>query len=532
MIELDIFDEDDSLLEVLKKMISGMLPHDNFDPTHYGTILQHTLSLVNFEEMRMEYYVIFSALIQMKKIQISSANFLPRLGREVLHTIMDNSLMDAIQRPELGARQWLRANMMEDDLTNELHLSNATTKLYERVMELYDEAFEMALDGNEALSYIPAMKLALIGNVSNGSLRNQVAIRDGFLTIGRKTYSGPEGWLDYIGTVNRTLKARLEDSNKGVTKVDSIDKLNEIMEQGQLMYEKLAMTSIVPIDNSAGLLRHRLIVIAANEGIGKTLLAVHITVVLLLAGKKVVFMYGESTEAQILHKILSCYILLKYHAHVPMEQIAGAVEPDDEEIKRIIQMAKAEVVLGANLILKDSFGYYTLEDELEDLYQQDAFDAAIFDHTKALSGGKKEYEDIGTMAIHLRNFKRRRPVLLLVLSHLSSMAKELLERGKRITTSPTKGSSSLSGEADDVWVLNRTQKLKERGMFSLDVTKTRATQIPDIIILRAKGAYASFVYDPRDQDLGDRNTMGMEAAIESLETFDNESDAEEHGYLL
>ena len=74
MINIDIV-ADEELQKVVNVFISGMLPHANYNPDNFPSILSNTLSYVHLEEFSMEYYVLLKALDELNKIKVTSENF-------------------------------------------------------------------------------------------------------------------------------------------------------------------------------------------------------------------------------------------------------------------------------------------------------------------------------------------------------------------------------------------------------------------------------------------------------------------------
>lgn len=525
MFRLDIL-SDEYLSDSLNIAISGMLPHENYDPTLFGPILNGVLNYINLEEMYMEYYVLFSSLIQLRKLQVQVEGFEPALTEDVLSSVLESNLYDVVRNPSIRIKEWLLREGHPDNLEIETTLELAVQKLYSRTMDLYRECLSRAVPSNEALSSLPTLKSRFISNVSESSLSVQRDILENGYRYRRKFLVGPEGWLEYITMLKTDLQKRLDASDEGTFHIDSIDKVNEIMEKVKDLYEEMGTYNIPPLDSSTPILKHRLVVISGNEGVGKTTLAIDNATRLIIGGKRVVFMVGESTEALIFAKVLSNYIYHTRDLYVTPEHIANKLEVT-EEIDRVIKIASLELQQSKNLILRNSFSYYDFYDQLSNLYETTPFDAVFIDHSKALRGGVEESKDISSLAVQARDFKRDYPVSVFILSHLSTIAKEMISKGKRVDSSPTRGSSTLSGEADEVFVLFKNEKLRERNLIALDVYKTRGPAINDLLILTMKSSVSGYEFDPTNQQTFDRSLVGAEAALRQIEELHDEDEDDE-----
>ena len=516
--------EYEPLSSSLDYLISGTLPHENYEAEYFSSIIQNIFKLIRLEEMSMEYYVLFSALTQLKKIGSSIPEFKPHLSKEVLDTVLVSSLFDLIRRPEVRITRYLDSQGLPSDLNNELALEKAAQVLYERTMDLYDRCFEKAVPSSQALSGFSAFKEAYIRHVADEFLQVQREILEDGVRIGRVRYIGPEGWREYSRYFHSQLSMRLDAVEDNTIHVKDIETGNELMLELTKLFEPLSEYNIRPLDNSVAIYKHRLVTIAGNEGIGKTSFSCYLAALLISKGKRVLYMHGESPKGLAYVRILCAYIRITTNKFITPDHITGKLGMS-EEIEKLVRRVRLELDTSGNLILEKSFNYYTIYDELVSLYEEYKFDAVFIDHSKTLSGGRKEKEDIDALAIALRTFKVKYPVYICVLSHLSVIAKEMLQRGKKVTSSPTRGSTTLSGESDEVFILNRTEELKRQSLIALDVYKIRGSDVTDIILLKFFPECCYIEFDPRDQGAYEKNLVGAEAALEDIkETYGDEED--------
>ena len=196
MITVNII-EDEDLQGVLKKFLSSLLPHQNYDADYFSTNLQSVFRYIHLEEMNMEYYVLFKLCNDLNKIKSLHTAYVPSLMRSVLENTLNTSLGDAITSPNLGVKQWLMYEHLESNLAIESVRQEACTKVYARCMELYDECFTMAEDSSTMANNLPSLKAAFTAHVGNQVLNTQARIIQGSYQQGRQTYSGFSDWLKY-----------------------------------------------------------------------------------------------------------------------------------------------------------------------------------------------------------------------------------------------------------------------------------------------------------------------------------------------
>jgi hypothetical protein len=197
----------------------------------------------------------------------------------------------------------------------------------------------------------------------------------------------------------------------------------------------------------------------------------------------------------------------------------------DEEYQRIIRLAIAEVRDSGNLTMVKTFTAEGFYDECKVIYDTHQVDAIFVDHTLALKMKGKETESLNAFAINARNFKVDYPVYLCVLSHLSSLVKVEIGKGKRATSSPTRGSSVLSNESDEILILMRNEMLSKQNLVAIDVYKRRdAPPILELQIVQMLSAYSSFVYDTKFQNMADSNVINADAVLKKVEEMHGDDD--------
>jgi hypothetical protein len=523
MIKLDILG-DEQLSDCLEQLLSGLLPHQQYDPTVFAQILQSTFTYVKLQEMSMEYHVLFSVLLQLNKMNVSMGTFVPKLTRDNFDSIVQTDIDGIVRKPEIEIRSWMVREGYPDNLEIETSLEMAKQKLYARCMELYDRCFERAINSLEALSVLPAYKSAFIASAAESTLKTQAEILQGSVRVGRSTYAGPMDWIEYVRVVQNEVTIRVSEEDENVLHLNSIEKSSKLISELNSLFEGIAKYGIGPLDDETPMLRHRMVVLAANENVGKTTVATNWIGTLLINNRKVVVMGGESAKSLLFAKLLPNYILQKYGKYVTTAHITGLSECP-EEIQRLINMAILEIQESGNLIMVDSFSYQGFYDELKALYDVHKFDAVIIDHTLALTGKGNETENISAFSINARRFKKKYPVFMGILSHLSTIAKELLNKGKKVTSSPTRGSSTLSNEADEIFILLKNEMLEKQGLLGLQVYKRRAEAISDLIILKMIWAQSSYIYDPKYQQGFDSARISSEAALREIaEVYDDEEE--------
>lgn len=512
MLNINILD-DDVLKDIVNNLVSGLLPHENYIPEGSGELMNAIVKYIHVEEFDGQYYALISALNQVMSIARALVDYTPTLEKSSLEIILRSNVAELVRKPEVNMRKILELEGKDTNLDIETNLNEACKLLYVRTLELYDDCFNRKKSAIMSLSFIPAYENAFLSHVQEQNINTMAKILRGQMRIGRVTYTGSAGAFEYSKYCNLEITQRLAQEDENVTKLTDIAQGEHMLDDLAEMFMPMARYLLPPLDDETPILKHRLVVVAANENVGKTKFATHTAGQLLLEGKRVVFMCGESIKGLVLASILSNFIYYRFGICINANQIAKRKQlPLDKQ--KIISLAMATLIGSEQLVFVNEFNYYTVFEELADIYKDKPFDAVFLDHADSLIGGKTQLEDKTELAKSLRRFKKKYPVYIQLLSHLSSIAKELLSKGKTVDSSPTKGSGAVSAEADDIFVLFTNELLEAQNCLAIQNYKRRnAAKVKDPIIVRRKFSVSTIEYDERIQGSSSSVGLSMDSAM-------------------
>ena len=525
--------EDEELQDVVKKFISSLLPHQNYDATHFSPNLQGLFKYVHLDEFDMEYYVLLKVLRDLNSIKSSNLDYTPNLTEEILEGILVNSIADSILDPVLGVKEWLQYERLPDNLAIENVKQDACQKLYTRCIELYNECLALEIPSSNALDYLPALKAAFLAHTANQCLVTQAQVIQSSQRVGRKNLAGINDWLSFTTSMTAEIQARIQRADDDVTYcVDSLDKSLSLLKDLKKACIPIANYGIPELDGEPGsvetpMLRHRLAVVCANENIGKTMFAKDQAINILLAGGTVVYMCGENAKAKMYCELLINYIYKKYQCFV-LPQHINNLDGCPENIKKIINMSVVELYESKRLILRGAYSYDNVYEEMKSDYERYHVDAFFIDHSFSLSGGftgDNGKTNVDKLSTAVKDFRREFPVYVMVLSHLSVDAKEAVERGRHIEKSPTRGSQNLSVDADEVFVLRDDETMRKEGLLALENTKRRDfDRVLSYVILKKMFNVSHFEYDPKYQATETSLSLDADMALANLESMYSDGD--------
>lgn len=527
-------DSDTGLNEALDKVLSGCLPHKNYEPKLFNHIVNRVTLLFSEDEFSTKYFVFMQALNNLVKVSSVVSGFSPNFSRLNLELSLKNSVFEIINNPIVGMSDWLERNGLDSDMNIPRVSELAANKLFHMCMEYYDKLYEMANSSNDSLTLMPVLMESVRTNLIQGCVRTQVTILNSNFRWGRNTYSGSQGWIDFTDRFKIYLNNRL-------SVLDNLDKLvnsSTIEEQMRMrkvakdLYKPLFNVGLKPIDEQTPITQHSYFVIVGEEGLGKTQLALHMANSLILEGKDVVYMNGES-RPELLNTRLESNYLFRTTGYKVSSDIIPFIDEYEEDLQKVVNAATLDRIKPSNggLFYNDQFSYQNFEAEVDAIMEQyPKTGAIIIDHSGLLKSidkfSKKSTSEImsdwSRIVIKVKN---KYPISIIVLSHPGSEAKGAINKGKRPDKNPTAGTGQISKDADYVLILSQTPELKSRSLISFAFNKVRnfSSGIKPFLI-KTEFGYGAFIYDESLQAYDNTNVNATIANIVESITGEDDSD--------
>lgn len=544
MLKIDIL-QDEELQDILNRFTSALLPHENYDASMFTTVLNTVFRYIKLDEMQMEYKVLYSLFSKLAQVKAEFGDkYNPALNRDSLTSYLNMQLENIVMDKYLGLTEWLEYEGMNSNLKVEDAKYAACAKLMQRCVDLYNTCFDMCYSSNDILNDEPTLKEAFLAHCGNVCLNSQrTAMLEG-IRVGRKTYAGSTGWLEYTINSAVEIQQRLNDATgENVITLDDVAKARTLLQELKSVRIPIAKYGIPELDGDfdmesikedeiaanvlTPILRHRMVVLVGKENIGKTQFAIDQAANVLLAGNRVVYMCGESNKSKIMCQILINYINKKYNVVTRIEDIAGVGDTPDE-MRAIINQTILEITESGLLTMTDAFDYATVYSEMQALYDSQRFDMCIIDHSCALIGTVGDGSlkaKVDALSDAVKRFRKDYPVCIMVTSHPSTVAKSMDNKEANITDSPTKGSQNLSTDADEVFVLRATEQSRATNTVFLENTKRRdAARLTSWVTLETAFEVSRFIYDKGLQpDSGyDKAYSEAQKELDALNYFTDE----------
>jgi hypothetical protein len=519
MLKFDFTDEE--LTSAIRNMISCMLPHDNYEYVLFSDILDSLQSLIKVEELPVEYSIIVKIFNDLNKIKIPIENYSPRLTRERLEEILTSSLESFITENSRQVEDWMRVVSGECNLKIPEQFEHAMVTIYNEAITLYDDCMELGISGKE----LPMLQLRLVeafkANVTAESIKTQAEMLNSPIWIGRKRYNGYQGVINYTKELNMEIDERLrfgEDENLLI--LDDISKSIKLDRESSKQSTVISNWGIPELDDITPVLAYRYVVIAGNPGAGKTLLSCNYAGKLLSEKKKVVYMCGEFAKNKIYNMIRSNYIYRTTGKYVSSAQMSG-MEEITEEQRKLVNIASIELTNLGLLTIRDSYHYENAKQELINDYEKLKFDVVFIDHSAALeslpnSRLRSMKEKIDEATLQIRDFKKKYPVSVIELSHLSTTGSDdLVRHGKVVRDGVTRDTAIFEKETDELFIIYKTDLMEKQNLLGVQIFKRRDKSAPrNHIILSVKPNIAYYEYNKELQMTNEE--IGRESALDKI----------------
>ncbi len=514
---------------VANTFISAALPHKNYNPGMFSTVMDCVFSYIKLEEFNMEYYTLLSVLNQMNQIALGLVDYKPYATKEIVKQIVEDNAFDLTINSFVRMKEFLDSEAMDSDLSNGVVREKAAEIIYSRTIELYDNCFVLAQESDSIINSMPLYKSAFLRKAGEDTVKLQGKILVGQIRIGRETYGGSEDWLRYTSLASIEIRNRIDDIDNAnnVVSIKSLSDVQKIQEDLRMTFIPVCLWGIPDLDDETPLLRNKLYSIVASAGVGKTMLCIHTVVRVLRAGYRVLFMYSENTEAQVWALIIVNYVWQEYGKFITPDMVKN---PDDygDEVSKVIRMSIMSTMESGNINLREAYHYDNLGEELVADYNRIKFDVLVVDHSLALLEGPRstKKENIDKLSVCLRNFKRNYPVCVLVTSHPSSEARYYLQRDQDVPKDvpTTRESQTLEAESDMCIILRENETLRLQNLIQIEVHKRRARPITYRITMKKFFDVCGFVYDESLQGGDFQEVLDADQAIASLEAQYGEGD--------
>lgn len=523
--------KDEALTDCLNGIISGLLPHENYEPATFALLYPTLKTVLDTSDVRGLYYATY--LIFDKYMSLASSlprgTFEIKITRERFEAAVGNNLPDLILEPKMTVVDLMAEEGKSADINIPTVQQEVMGVIYEKIMALYDECFDMAQSYEDSMSKIVDLKDIVKANLIETGMGMQRAIMSVGQKIGRRFYRGPQGWLEYVQSLSREV-SEMERSDEGDLECNGIEDVTALDESAQELSEPLTGYGVPQLDDFTPMLKHRLAVLVARENTGKTQICIHLIASLIRAGVKPFFACGEAPKELMFCCIVSSYIYQEYGMFFEPHYLSGEgyaqLSPDDQQV---VNTAKARVS-SSGLVISNNLEYDTVVAKVTHYFNKGC-EAFFFDHTQSLRGRKgRRIADLVTgLALDCRELKNELPIYIMVTSQPSVGLKDLLQKDQMtdMQLSPTAQSAAFSQEADELFIINENEYLKTQGLLQWITYKRRGASKPKPFYILKHFNVSAYEYDARFQGVEAMDENTLDGLVNSIASDPDDTDIDE-----
>lgn len=514
--------KDEQLCDHLNHVLSGLLPHESYQPSTFSLLYPTLTQILPLSEVRGLYFAFYTVLEKFFKLQsaVSTENYQVNINRDRFAYALSNALPDLILEPSMLLAELMSEEGKSADITIPTINEEAMGVVYEKTLALYDTCYDFAQSYEDAMAYIINLKDSMKANIIYTGIQMQRAIISTGYKYGRKNYRGTSGWIEFSQQLVREV-SELDAISSDDLICNNLEMLTGIESQNVAMAEGIAEYGIPQLDDRTPMLHHRYVVLVARENVGKTQCVMHMIASVIRAGGKPFFACGESQPNVMFMRIVSSYIYQEYGMYFTDADLVGegleALSPEDFQV---VQTAKARCA-SCGMIISNALEYDNVMSTFVRAYHNGC-DAFFIDHSQSLRGRKgREISTLVTnLALDCREFKNNYPVYVCMTSQPSSNLKEFLQKdaSKDLQQSPTAQSSTPAQEADELFILHDNDYLRKQNLLMWMVYKRRGAPKPAPFYIKKLFNVASYEYDPNLQGVDSVGTEEMENLVRSIGT--------------
>lgn len=523
--------KDEQLCDHLNHVLSGLLPHENYEPATFSLLYPAVSLVLPLSETRGLYFAIYTVLEKFFKLQSAMGEgiYQVNIAYDRFAMALQNNLPDLILEPQMEVSEIMSEEGKPSDITIPTVQEDAMKVIYEKTLNLYNVCFELTQSYEDSMAYIINLRDSMKANIIDTGIKMQRAIISTGYKYGRRTYRGTSGWIAFT----QQLVRELSDLDAALTddlECNNLEMLTGVEQQNIAMAEGIAEYGIPQLDDRTPLLLHRFVVLVARENVGKTQVVTHLIASVIRAGGRPYFACGESQPNAMFLRIVSSYIYQEYGMYFSELDLVGegleALSPED---RQVVQTAKARCA-NSGMIISNSLEYDNVTATFTRAHQKGC-NAFFIDHSQSLRGrkGRKIGDLVTNLALDCREFKNNFPVYIMLTSHPSTNLKDILQKGadKDFQQSPTAQSSAPSQEADELFILNDTDYFRKQNILQWIVNKRRGAPKPQPFFIKKLFHVAAYQYDPNLQGGDNLESTELEDTIRMIGSANIVSDGEE-----
>lgn len=535
--------------ELLTDIFSGLLPHENFDKELATQALRELDEVIRMEELYGIYFCIWKLIKNLNLVELYGRKIDNPLKRNCFEVAVQLETSSLLTNSGFDSSLYFSNCGKSFNLTIPLEYQNACDFVYSSLMEKYDQMYAKKVPTKEIFSTIKLLGNSLKKNLASQIVRlsAQIISESGEdVYYNGKSYKGFEDWKLFQYTTlgelnNRFRNVAVSASSKYYT-LGTYESYLRFQSENKLMFKPIYSMGFTPITQPV--YTQDIITIVADEGTGKTRLAVDQAYRAITTGKNVLYMCGETLMSKIVLAVEARHIWTLNKLQFPLDVLAGVskfafegLSEDEarakyEEFQGIINNARIDLYDNPNygkLTVVQMMNYPDFYESIRKYNNELDLDLVIIDHVGALGEESSEVQlsfnrprskdERGNVSSLYKNeslLVKDCMLAFLNLSHTSSEANARLRANKDPGNRIGAISSAVTKYSSYVYLLYTTDALKRIDSVILQQKKVRDwAPIFEPMVLTRRGTSDCHEYIEGEQRLLNKSDLNNEE-IEDL----------------
>jgi hypothetical protein len=554
--------------DLLAKIISGTLPHENVNHELVPDILKGMFEVVEPTEVYGLYYIFYKLYSNIQSVSLIRHSYNPELTRDVLDSSLSAQIVDIIIRPEFNAIEFFKDYGKSYDLNIEKDFLEAQDIVYTETLNKYDEMFnDLKIKTEDSLQYLEVLKdsMRLSLTAKRLSTEAQIISPEGY-KYRNTLYKGYEAVNSFSGFATREISERFDHGSKLISSqfqivtIKSFEESKQFDKDNHATYLPLYKVGFQPYDDRFTICTGDSVAVVGTEGTGKTRFLCDQVYKAIVSGVNVLYLTGESIEIKIKKLVEGIHLFNLFGVSLSWPELVNFTQLytlSEGEIKSMCErlglnnfqdLEDLSAKINASITDLDenkSFGKLSLvkniyyEDALKTLSDsivQNNIQVVVVDHVAAMasngaitSNGRLQNESarIGFLLAQENVLTSMYNTTFINASHTNLDTYHLQQKDSNTTESLgpriTSNSSVTSKQSSFVFYLHSTPELSRQDLVYISIQKAR--DIPDglpTLVLARHGDVCQHYYN---EDLQAR-IVGLQKSsnINEIEDLIEDSD--------
>lgn len=481
---------------ILDNIISGMLPHENFNEDLIHELISELTLTVHSDELYGFYFIVYKIFENMEHYAVMRRAKSVRLTKETFEQSLRTGITSLILDSDFDSKRFFSEYGKSFNIDIPKEKEDASDAAYSICLEKYDELFELKYKTEDVYNEFNLIKNELkkiycVASINAGA----TVLVDGENERG-EIKSGSDVYINYMESMLAEIKERFstmeEKAENPTVKLDSYESAEKFRSDNLITLKDVYTSHIEPIAESFTYRSQDIVTYVANEGVGKTSFVIGEVYDALMQGVNVLMYSGETATIKVAAMLESIHIFKMYGLRFRVEDLINTDNIVDtpaytrDRLAEMINSARIDLYNGESygkLSLNLSFAYAHTREVISNEFASTHYDLVVIDHTAAMDRTMDET----AYRLGLNNIKncidylmycedkivKKYNCMFINTSHTNNDAERDIAKGKETGSRITGNSGNVSKYSTFVWLIKTNAELEKNNRRVLEHNKAR-----------------------------------------------------------